>query len=70
MNLFTRRLAIQVNKSQKLKDSDYICQYLPLSNYDQIPPEKIKILIAAGKINQIFENKDYRLYQINKTKIF
>jgi hypothetical protein len=66
MRLFTNRRSIMINQIDKLTKGDYLCISLSQNAYHQIGNTDLASLYEKGRIHSVYENKDFRLYQIKK----
>jgi len=66
MKLFTGRQAIVIKKADQLNRGDYLCVYLRKDASSQLTSNDIARFLGEGRLRQMYENVDFRVYRINK----
>jgi hypothetical protein len=64
MRLFTGRQSIMTGKVEELKRGDYLCMYLRDDAYDQLTYGDIASLEQEGRVQPVYQNKDFRVFRI------
>jgi len=64
LRLTTGRPSLQISESSDIAGGDYLCIYENEDEGFQITNEEVDRLTEAGRLVLLFQNEDFRLYQI------
>ena len=68
MKLMTNRQSILIISAEQLMRANYLCVYLREDVRGQVPQDELEPLLLQGSLPMVYENDDFKLYRIVKTK--
>ncbi len=66
LRLFTERSSFMTDQCSDLTKADYVALNLKMDNSGQIPPDKITACGSGVNLSQVFQNKRFVVYKINR----
>ena len=66
MSLFSNRRSVMIDQMDTLTIGDYLCISISNDKSSQIENSDVVSLIENGRINLIYQNKDFQLFRIKK----